>query len=92
MTFCRSSMEGAECIERTNNVIKMKLYTLWLKIREFLMLLGQKIEITAWIERWAVVQIQIERVSCRCYVLNITRVNIVAKGKKFLEIRRSNGN
>ncbi len=37
----------------------MKLYTLWLKIREIFYYLGQKIEISEWTERWDFIQINV---------------------------------
>ncbi|PAA82228.1 hypothetical protein BOX15_Mlig016532g1 [Macrostomum lignano] len=48
-------------IDEVIDVIKVKLFTLWLKIRELYYYLGQVIEVTEITERWQVIRISIDK-------------------------------
>uniref|UniRef100_A0A1I8IN78 Ig-like domain-containing protein n=1 Tax=Macrostomum lignano TaxID=282301 RepID=A0A1I8IN78_9PLAT len=48
-------------IDEVIDVIKVKLFTLWLKIRELYYYLGQAIEVTEITERWQVIRISIDK-------------------------------
>ncbi|PAA78691.1 hypothetical protein BOX15_Mlig012691g1 [Macrostomum lignano] len=48
-------------IDQVQDVIKVKLFTLWLKIRELYYYLGQMIEITEVTERWQIIRVTIDK-------------------------------